>query len=143
MDHINEVAREFIEIAEEVLLAKQVYEDGWNAKEIIAHIVFYHEYYASVVKAIVDKEELPLINESLAKVNTESARNYSKLSRTELIKRFKAAHELLTRKISELGELTEIPYKRGGRIYNPEEYIDEIAGHIKRHTKDLKRKKII
>ena len=140
MRDIDLAASECIDTTSKVLLSKKVYEDGWNEKEIIAHIVFYHGYYSRVVKAIVEKKELPLSNESLAKVNLESAEEYSKLSREKLLQRFKASHKVLMNNISKLDKSTIIPYKAGGSVYTPETYIDVIAGHIMKHTKDLKRR---
>jgi len=138
IESINKSAKEFLEVAEHAMLSKEVYEDGWDAKEIIAHIVFYHQYYASVVSAIVLKKELPLIDESLAKVNLESAKEYSRFSREQLLHKFRVAHKKLIDNILLLPTDAKIPYKKAGRIYEPEEYITEIARHIARHTKDLR-----
>jgi hypothetical protein len=138
---LNNAAAEFIRVADSVMLSKQVYELGWNAKEIIAHIVFYHEYYARVVEAIVQKQELPLINESLARVNKRSAKEESKYSREILLSRFKTAHEIFVKNLIQLDSSARIPYKENGRIYEVNGYINEITRHIMRHTKDLKRKK--
>lgn len=140
MSSLDIAVSEFIDTASKVLLSKKIYEDGWYAKHIIAHIVFYHEYYARVVQAIVENIELPLINESLAKVNIRSAEEYSKLSRKELLSRLKIANEILGNNIIKLDKATIIPYKKGGSTYTPESYQRVIAGHIEKHTKDLRRK---
>ena len=140
IDALNLAANNFIDVVKDIVVSKEVYENGWNAKHIIAHIVFYHEYYVNVVKALVDKKELPLIDESLAKVNLKSANDYSKMTRNELIKRFETAHKLFVNNLIKLNSDTLIPYKKGGRIYKRDEYIEEISRHIARHTKDLVKK---
>jgi hypothetical protein len=139
---LNESANSFIETVSKVKLYQEVYENGWSAKQIIAHIVFYHEYYASVIRAMVKDRKLPLIDESLAVVNKRSAVEYGRLPRKELLKRFEKANGSLSKNIVQLDVNAEIPYKKGGRRYTPNEYIREITRHIEKHTKDLRRRNV-
>lgn len=139
--NLNDSANAFLEVVQTTKLLRPVYDDGWNAKEIIAHVVYYHEYYTRVVDALVKGKDLPLIDESLMVTNIRGAREYAKYSRDELYTRFKKAQGLFTKDLLLLKDDTEIPYKKGGMIYKAVDYVKVIDGHIRKHTKDLTRKK--
>ncbi len=139
--NLEDSANAFLDVVRTTKLLRPVYEDGWNAKEIVAHIVYYHEYYSRVVDALVKKKDLPLIDESLAVINMRCTKEYAKYSRNELYDRFKKAQRLFVKDLLLLKDDTEIPYKKGGRIYKAVDYVNEIARHIRKHTKDLTRKK--
>ena len=138
---LEDSANTFLNVVHTTKLLRPVYEDGWNAKEIIAHIVYYHEYYTRVVDALVKKKDLPLIDESLMVTNIRGAREYAKYSRNELYSRFMKAQSIFVKDLLLLKDDTEIPYKKGGRIYKAVDYVKVIDGHIRKHTKDLMRKK--
>jgi len=138
---LEDSANTFLNVVHTTKLLRPVYEDGWNAKEIIAHIVYYHEYYTRVVDALVKKKDLPLIDESLMVTNIRGAREYAKYSRNELYSRFMKAQSIFVKNLLLLKDDTEIPYKKGGRIYKAVDYVKVIDGHIRKHTKDLMRKK--
>lgn len=133
-------AKDFSETIAAVELDKQVYADGWKASQIISHVIYYQEYYSRIVKALATKQELPLITESLAKINILSAKAYENASKAELISRFKKAQGIYQRNIKHIAANTKIPYKKGGRIYTAKQYTITITGHLIKHTKDLKRK---
>ncbi|HAM96294.1 MAG: hypothetical protein UR96_C0010G0010 [candidate division WS6 bacterium GW2011_GWC1_36_11] len=139
--NLEESVNAFLEVVHTTKLLRPVYEDGWNAKEIIAHLVYYHEYYTRVVDALVKKKDLPLIDESLMVTNIRGAREYAKYSRNELYSRFMKAQSIFVKNLLLLKDDTEIPYKKGGRIYKAVDYVKVIDGHIRKHTKDLMRKK--
>ncbi len=139
--NLEDSASAFLEVVRTTKLLRPVYDDGWNAKEIIAHVVYYHEYYTRVVDALVKKKELPLIDESLAVINKRCTKEYAKYSRNELYERFKKAQRLFTKDLLLLKDDTEIPYKKGGMIYKAVDYVKVIDGHIRKHTKDLTRMK--
>lgn len=139
--NLEDSANAFLEVVRTTKLLRPVYDNGWNAKEIVAHLVYYHEYYSRVVDALVKKKVLPLIDESLMVTNIRGAREYAKYSRNELYSRFKKAQRIFVKDLLLLKDNTEIPYKKGGRIYRAVDYVNEIARHIRKHTKDLTRKK--
>lgn len=141
LEQLAVAANSFREIAQITELNREVYKDGWTTKQIIAHIVFYHGYYASVCDAKSKGKELPLIDKSLGKVNQETAIEYGKLSREELMNRFDTSQKTLVRALDKLNGNTHIPYKKGGRIYTAKQYLIEITRHLIKHTKDLKRVK--
>ena len=133
----EKAAADFIEIVKVIPLSKPIYKDGWNAKQIISHVIFYQTYYASIVRALVRGESLPLITESLAQVNISSARQFASSSRKRLLDAFSQAQQLFVLNIREIAPNKNIPYKKGGRVYTATRYLLEITRHLVKHTADL------
>lgn len=143
---MNEIIDTFVKSSEEFIttihntpLEKPVYNDGWNARQIMSHVIFWQEYYASVAKAVASDEKLPLIEGSLIKSNVQSGQKFSKFSKTELISRFQNASNNFIENMKFIHPRKNIPYSKGGRIYTAKEYLDVITKHLIKHTKDIKR----
>jgi len=74
--------------------------------------VFYHGYYASVCDAKAKGTELPLIDESLARVDARTAVEYGRLSREELLAKFSQSQQTIVNAMRKLQGNSRIPYKK-------------------------------
>ncbi len=140
IQNFHKASEDFLEVVKKVKLDEDVYKDGWNAKEIISHVIFYQKYYSSIVESIVNEQELPLIDKSLSQTNIKSAEEFQNSSRDELLIEFEKAKNLFLKCIKQIAANKQIPYKKGGRIYTAKAYTEEITRHLIKHTKDLARK---
>lgn len=129
---------EFIETAKKVTLSKNVYTDGWNAKEIIAHIVFWHEYYVTILRALSRKEAPPLM-EGSAEKNNQAVPIAAYHSREVLLKRLRKAQKEFNNYILKVNHLPLIPYNKTAMKRPPAEYVSVIAHHVAKHDKDLRK----
>ncbi|MCA9390169.1 hypothetical protein KC571_02090 [candidate division WWE3 bacterium] len=135
MKQLDDAIEQFIKTAHHVTLSQEVYADGWSAKEIIAHLVFWHEYYVTVLKALANDEDPPLM-EGTAEKNKFAAPIAKKNSREELLNRLVKAQQKFKKYIV-LVKIPLIPYNKTAMKRPPKDYVSVIAKHVAKHEKDL------
>lgn len=137
LTYYQRVMDEFVASAKRVVLSQEVYKGGWNAKEIIAHVVDWHEYYVTIVKALA-KNEAPPLKKGSAHKNDAATPMASQNSREKLIERLLTAHQQYVKYVK-LVKTSRIPYTLKAKDYTPAEYVRVIADHIERHGTDLRK----
>jgi hypothetical protein len=109
----------------------------WTAKDVLAHLTFWHESFARNVMDLVNgRKPTPLIGrfKDLNQAGVDSMHS----ERLEAVMaRFNSAHKLIQENILNSG-LNLIPYKKGSRDYSPEEHLEIVKGHINKHLRDVK-----
>lgn len=114
-----------------------VYE-AWTAKDILGHIVFWHESFARNVRDIVtDIKPTPL----KGKYSDLNQRCYDEMRQKtvgEIIQRLETAHRIIRENILNPG-LGLIPYKKGSRDYTPDEHLEIVNEHIQEHLSDIRK----
>lgn len=138
IDDLDSAVEEFLDVCQKIKLSTPAYEDGWGVKGIIAHIVFWHEYYAQVITAYSNNRK-PELLWNLKLANDEGCPKLTKRPRNELIERMRLAHSKLRENIIKLDKLDIKYYAKGSRTYTVEEYLSLIDGHIRKHSLDLNR----
>ncbi len=114
--------------------------DAWTVKDVLCHIVFWHENYAANYNALAEKYDPPLLDGPGYKLNKEGVSSLRKFSIDNLIKRLHNAQNTLYRCIVEK-KVSQMTYKKDGRVYKTADFLDAIARHIVTHTKHIKRAK--
>ncbi|HUD19308.1 MAG TPA: hypothetical protein VMR81_02625 [Patescibacteria group bacterium] len=112
--------------------------DIWTVKDVLCHIVFWHESYAANYRALAENLEPPLLNGPGYKLNTDGVASLQKYSIPELIDRLGKAQNSLYVSIVEKG-VPKMTYKKDGHIYTTPEFLDVIARHLATHTKHVRR----
>ena len=113
--------------------------DEWTVKDVLCHIVFWHENYAVNYKALANHGEPPL-PEGMSTINTAGVLSLRQYSIKDLIKRLQRANDSLYESIVEK-KIPRMTYSRGGRIYKTEDFLIMISKHIKTHAKQIRRVK--
>lgn len=113
--------------------------DEWTVKDVLCHIVFWHENYAANYKALAEHKDPP-IPEGLSTINIAGVLSLQKYSEKELIKKLQKAHKSLRKSII-VKKVPQMTYSRGGKTYKTEDFLEMIARHINTHTKQIKRAK--
>lgn len=128
----------FIDIVKSTKLSLMVSEE-WTVKDLLCHIVFWHEMYAANYKAQDDKTyfELP---DQMSTINTRGVASLNMNSREILLNRLSKAHESLRESII-VNQVPSMKYSKKGRIYETGEFLEMIARHINTHTKQLSKSK--
>lgn len=111
----------------------------WTVKDELCHIVFWHENYATNFKALARHEDPPL-PEGMSTINQRGVVSLRKFSQKELISKLHKANKSLKESIVDK-QVPEMTYSKGGRTYKTDDFLEMIAGHIKTHTKQVKRAK--
>jgi hypothetical protein len=114
-----------------------VYEE-WTAKDILSHIVFWHESFARNVQDIVnDIKPTPLMGK-YSDLNQRCFDEMRTKTVDDIIKRLEAAHSIIRENILN-PKLVLIPYKKGSRDYTPDEHLDIVNEHIKEHLNGIRK----
>lgn len=113
--------------------------DEWSVKDVLCHIVFWHENYAANYEALAN-DEIPKLPENMSTINMRGVKPLRKYSMKDLISRLRIAHKSLSVSILEK-RVPRMTYSKGGRTYETTHFLDMITRHIATHTKQVKRAK--
>lgn len=113
----------------------------WTVKDVLCHIVFWHENYAANYQALAEHRE-PQLPDSMSTINKRGVASLRKLTRKELFVRLGQANKSLKKSIVDK-QVSQMIYSKGGRTYETDQFLEMIARHIESHTKQVKRAKQI
>lgn len=113
--------------------------DGWTVKDVLCHIVFWHENYAANYKALSEHRNPPL-PEGMSTINERGVSLLKRYARKVLISRLQKADVSLRKSIVEK-QVSRMTYSKGGRTYETDHFLEMITRHIETHTKQVKRAK--
>lgn len=111
----------------------------WSAKDVLGHLVFWHESFARNLKDVSEKQKPNPLKGSLAEVNRQSVDSSRGVPIEELVSRLRKAQEIINKYIFDASVIL-IPYKKGSRSYSRLEHLEVVASHINKHLKDLNKK---
>ena len=114
-----------------------VYEE-WTAKDILGHIVFWHESFARNVRDIVNDIKPTPLKGKYSNLNQRCFDEMRTKTVEDITKRLEAAHRVIRENILN-PKLVLIPYKKGSRDYTPDEHLDIVNEHIKEHLNGIRK----
>ena len=114
-----------------------VYEE-WTAKDILGHIVFWHESFARNVRDIVNDIKPTPLKGKYSDLNQRCFDEMRTKTVEDITKRLEAAHRIIQENILN-PKLVLIPYKKGSRDYTPDEHLDIVNEHIKEHLNGIRK----
>lgn len=110
----------------------------WTAKDILSHVVFWHESFAANILDLANGIAPHALKGKLAELNEQSVLQGAKASIESLIQRLSTAQSAINSNIFS-NKIASIPYRKSGRSYTPLEHLAIVDAHIKKHLKDLRR----
>jgi hypothetical protein len=110
----------------------------WSAKDVLAHLTFWHESFARNVNDLVNGRKLTVLKGRFIDLNQSGVDTMRSKTLMTVMGRFKSAHLIIQKNILNPA-LVSIPYKRGSRDYTPEEHLDIVAAHINKHLCDIRK----
>ncbi|GMO24786.1 MAG: hypothetical protein Pg6A_11810 [Termitinemataceae bacterium] len=115
---------------------KIIYTD-WTAKDILAHIVMWHESFANNISALINNDKPKLLKGLLYKINENGVKEYKKYTIEELKEKLKTAQDKINANI-ENKKIELVPYrKESKRKYTKDEHLEIVYKHIKGHYNDI------
>lgn len=111
----------------------------WTVKDVLCHIVFWHENYAANYQALAAGLTPPL-PEGMSTINKRGVLSLKKYSRKELITRLRSANMSLAKSIVEK-LVPQMTYSKGGQTYKTDHFLEMVSRHIMTHTKQVRRAK--
>lgn len=113
--------------------------DEWSVKDQLCHITFWHENYAVNYEALANKKD-PLLPEGMSTINMAGVLSLKKYSTKKLIERLRKANKSLYKSIV-IKKVPRMTYSRGGRVYETQDFLEMVIGHINTHLKLVKKVK--
>lgn len=114
--------------------------DEWTVKDVLCHLVFWHENYAANYNALANHKEPQLLDGPGYRLNTEGVRSLRRSKTEELINRLKIANNKLYQSIVNK-RISKMTYKKNGRVFSTSDFLYLIARHFVTHTKHIKSAK--
>ena len=107
-------------------------------KEVLAHLVFYHELYVAQAQAFLAGTSVDLPKGRYSELNAEAAERFRDVPIDELVRRLRIANRRLGELCAE-GDPEEIvvPIKTGIKPYRLAKLIPQVASHIRNHQRQL------
>lgn len=110
----------------------------WTAKDLLGHIVFWHESFARNVYDIASNIKPTPLKGRLTDLNQQSVVEMQPYSTETLLLRLESAHLVIRQNIRNPG-LELIPYRQGSRPYTPEEHLEIVDRHLSGHLNDIEK----
>lgn len=124
MDEISIELKRFLELC-----------DKSNKKEL-AHIAFWHKYYADSLGSVA-KGEKQILFSNYKEVDAQIRTLLENSTVEGLVDSILSSQERIKKCVPEIDKSTILKYKKGSRDYTLAEYLDTIAYHLKQHNKSL------
>jgi hypothetical protein len=109
---------------------------GWDAHDVLAHIVAWHESFALNVALLALGEEAQPPRGTLADVNRDGVLRLRGQSIPQLIRRMRKAQRTIEAHIRD-ESIGLIPYRKPGTSYTRAQHLDVVCGHIHGHFWEL------
>lgn len=111
----------------------------WSAKDILAHITFWHESFARNASDLAaGVKPTPLVGTYPA-LNQGGVDAMKSCTLDAVIGRLQHAQAMIRDSILN-PRVVKIPYRKGSRDYSPAEHLQIVIDHIGRHLRDVVRK---
>ena len=106
----------------------------WGPREVLIHLVFWHEQYAQIAEAAIHRKTPILLRGSFKSWNAKAVQLEQGTTVKELLRRFKTAQHRLVA-ISRKKEATTLSFsfREGSKSWPYDDALVAISGHIQRH----------
>ena len=118
---------------------KIIYTD-WTAKDVLAHIVMWHESFANNIIDLINGNKLNLLKGLLYEINENGVKEYRKYTVEELKIKIINAQEIINNNIENVKIKLILYRKNSKREYTKEEHLEIVYKHIKGHYEDIVKK---
>ena len=139
LSNLQESIQNLTAFFEQDLDFQQMVYELWNAKDILGHLVFWHESFARNIRDLGEGVKPTPLKGKLSEVNQQSVTTTAPASIRTLLNRLQAAQNIIEKYIFD-ETIDLIPYKRGSRSYSRQEHLQVVSGHINKHLRDLRKK---
>lgn len=110
---------------------------SWTARDILVHIVFWHESFARNVTDLANGVKPKPLKGTYAQLGRRSAEAFAGCSIEELLARLTDAQKAIEASILN-PRISLIPYKVGSRSYSPKEHLSIVNDHLRDHLNKLR-----
>jgi hypothetical protein len=120
--------------------ARETRAQSWGPREVLAHLIYWHEQYISQSEAIVAGKQYATPSGRFADMNAKAAVKFQKQPVPTLVKRFRIVNRCLCilalennpRKIA-------FSIKQGSKLWQLSDLIPAVEAHVRNHLRALKK----
>lgn len=112
----------------------------WGPREVLVHLVFWHETFVRTIESVLGGQEPPLPKGTFAELNARAVRENAGVPIARPILRFHAAQSRLEELAAhEAAHALAIPVKAGSKPRSLSELLIEAEAHIRNHEAKVRR----
>ena len=116
--------------------------EKWTVKDVLCHIAFWHNYYAENYSSLAaDEKPDVFVSKGGSTRNQKGVDKLNRKSKKYLITLLKESQKSLYESIV-LKKVPQMTYV-APKIYSTKEFLEVVIGHIKRHTIQVRRAKVV
>lgn len=104
----------------------------WTARDVLVHVVFWHESFARNVDALAKGVKPSPLKGTYAQLSERASLESEGQTVGELLERLTGAQRTIERSILD-PRIISIPYKVGSRPYTPSEHLGVVNEHVSGH----------
>ena len=139
LEQLDDAVRLIIAAVSEIERPGSLRVDDWSAKDTLGHIAFWHESFARNVSALVNGREPHVLEGTYPDLNQRGVEASRAMTVGCIAGRIRRAQATIRRSIVKLPADTAIPYRKGSRLYSPDEHLAMVRGHIIAHLHRVER----
>lgn len=136
LEELNQVIADLRETYQHIPDPNVMIYEVWTAKDILAHLTFWHESFARNLRDLADGVKPSPLKGKLGDLNQAGVDAMKSCSLEVVMERLEKAHRTIQAHILN-PIIMLIPYRIGTRDYTPEEHLEIVIDHIKRHRRDV------
>lgn len=122
------------------LPARALLEKPWGPRQVLAHLVFWHEAYARQLEAHLTGKGWLLPEGTFDQLNAHAVASLEHVGVPTLLARFRAANTRLGRlALDPKAAGVRIQLKQGSKSWLPGEFLVMVEAHIRRHGEKLRK----
>jgi hypothetical protein len=138
LTELEDALAELVAVARAVPDSAAVTTGEWTARDVVAHLVFWHESFArNVADLAAGRRPRPLAG-TYAALADRTKTELGGLGIEELIERLLTAQAAVAAHLRD-PRVELIPYRRGSRAYPPDEHLAVVRDHVRHHAQELQR----
>ncbi len=111
----------------------------WGPREILCHLVYWHEWYADVARSINAGEPVSPKVGAFPEFNRRSVVELGSAPAAELLGRLRHAQRSLDAELLVMSPHARITIKAGANSRGPNLFADRVEAHFRGHLHDIRR----
>lgn len=113
---------------------------AWGAREVLAHIAYWHERYVEIIEAALLKREPSPLQGTFRELNARAVQTMAGKSVTAMAARLlDAQHRLELIAPAASQRRLRVAIKPGARAWSIDELLSRVEGHVRGHHVTLRR----
>jgi hypothetical protein len=139
LEHLTRAVEDFCRWIEH-LPAEKTRAQEWGPREVLAHLVYWHEHYLAQSEAILAGKAFPLPAGRFRDLNVAAVEKLGGAPPAALCRRFRAANRrLCTLALADKPGTISFRIKQGSKRWRLADLLRAVEAHVRNHLQGLKK----